>query len=451
MRLNLALTDDGIYGPDEVYQTLEPAHRLVFGYGWVAWEFQEGARSWALPGLVAALFRLAVALGLPEPGGYLVLTRLFFCGLSVATALAVALLARSLGASRSAAAVGAAVCALMGLSIYFAPRAMGETAGALPVTLAFALLLSPSHTIRRSALAAGLLVVATFLRLQDGVFCVAALGLLASQRRWREATWAGGVLATGSLAYGFLDALTWGSWFQSAITNVRYNVDHSSVYGVFPVWQYLTWLVKAEPWMVPILIGLASLGWRNSKPVLWILFAFVGLHSLIPHKELRFVLPALPLLCAAAAVGISRMETQWPRLAPISLAALTTLALASGVAMGWPSFGPIRNPAISVRPLDVGGPESRLLRVAGARTDICGLDIRSIEYWRTEGYTAFHNPAPLYGVDLRAPAAANYNYVIARRGEVAGSEVAVDGPAALVRVSNQCVPDAAYDYHLNLR
>src|ERR1700694_1797806 len=32
-RVFLALTDDGIYWPDEIYQTLEPAHRLVFGYG----------------------------------------------------------------------------------------------------------------------------------------------------------------------------------------------------------------------------------------------------------------------------------------------------------------------------------------------------------------------------------------------------------------------------------
>src|SRR3954447_8881518 len=43
LRVYLALTDDGLYWPDEIYQSLEPAHRLVFGYGLVAWEFIDGA------------------------------------------------------------------------------------------------------------------------------------------------------------------------------------------------------------------------------------------------------------------------------------------------------------------------------------------------------------------------------------------------------------------------
>ena len=35
---------------DEIFQATEPAHRLVFGYGIVPWEFQLGMRSWILPG-----------------------------------------------------------------------------------------------------------------------------------------------------------------------------------------------------------------------------------------------------------------------------------------------------------------------------------------------------------------------------------------------------------------
>src|SRR5262249_20954686 len=54
IRLWLSVNDDGIYWPDEIYQSLEPAHRLVFGYGLVAWEFVQGARSWLLAGALAA-------------------------------------------------------------------------------------------------------------------------------------------------------------------------------------------------------------------------------------------------------------------------------------------------------------------------------------------------------------------------------------------------------------
>src|ERR1700747_3685781 len=38
---------------DEIFQAIEPAHRLVYGYGLVPWEFQLGMRSWLLPGAVA--------------------------------------------------------------------------------------------------------------------------------------------------------------------------------------------------------------------------------------------------------------------------------------------------------------------------------------------------------------------------------------------------------------
>src|SRR4051812_6838058 len=40
---------------DEVFQTVEPAHRLVYGYGLMTWEFQLGMRSWLLPGAIAGL------------------------------------------------------------------------------------------------------------------------------------------------------------------------------------------------------------------------------------------------------------------------------------------------------------------------------------------------------------------------------------------------------------
>ena len=43
--------------PDEVFQTLEQAHRLVFGTGLVPWEFVYGTRSWVLPGVLAGFMK----------------------------------------------------------------------------------------------------------------------------------------------------------------------------------------------------------------------------------------------------------------------------------------------------------------------------------------------------------------------------------------------------------
>src|SRR5262249_15181191 len=135
LRLWLVFHDDGLYWPDEIFQSLEPAHRLVFGYGIVAWEVQLGARGWAFPGLIACLLKLATLVGLPEPRGSLSLVKLAFSAISLLTGLATFRLARAHGASTLAAACAAGLFLLAAPTIYFAPRALSETAAALPVVL----------------------------------------------------------------------------------------------------------------------------------------------------------------------------------------------------------------------------------------------------------------------------------------------------------------------------
>ena len=44
-----AVTLYGTHHPDEAFQYLEQAHRLVFDYGLVPWEFRYFIRSWLIP------------------------------------------------------------------------------------------------------------------------------------------------------------------------------------------------------------------------------------------------------------------------------------------------------------------------------------------------------------------------------------------------------------------
>ena len=62
-RVVLAVEDQGIFWPDEIYQSLEQAHRAVFGYGFTPWEFRDGARSWLFPGALALLWKVAATVG----------------------------------------------------------------------------------------------------------------------------------------------------------------------------------------------------------------------------------------------------------------------------------------------------------------------------------------------------------------------------------------------------
>lgn len=50
--------------PDEYWQGQEVAHHLVFGYGYLTWEWQEKIRSFAHPLTVATIYKCLKSLGL---------------------------------------------------------------------------------------------------------------------------------------------------------------------------------------------------------------------------------------------------------------------------------------------------------------------------------------------------------------------------------------------------
>ncbi|MFO0598552.1 MAG: hypothetical protein U0228_24815 [Myxococcaceae bacterium] len=439
-RVGLAIGDDGLYWPDEYYQALEPAHRAVFGYGWQAWEFVAGARHWTLPGLVAGVFEVAQLLHLP-----LVATVKVLCALvHVGTIGAVAFLARELGASQRAAAVVALVFALMGYAVFVAPRTLGEGLGALPVTLGLALSLKP--TVRRAVIAGALLSLAVGLRLQHGFFAIAALLLAWRSGQRRPALVLLGVLGVGAIVFGAIDRLTWGEWFHSARTYVGFNVleGKASDFGVAPWWKYGAALVTAEGVTVIPLVLLTLAGLGRSKALPLTVLLFVVAHSLIPHKELRFVFAALPLLAAAAAPGLDLTRP------PVHVAVLV-LAAISLVSLPWLTFGRmgLSDPPRETPALDYGGPYNRLLARAGKLDDVCGVRIADFAHWRTAGYAIFHREAPLYRAERPGEGEGHFNYVIARRGVVTGAtEVAADGDVVLSRLTTPCTPDPAYDWHL---
>src|ERR1051325_4135581 len=67
LRLVPIIVEPSLNWGDEIFQTLEPAHRLVYGYGLVTWEVQLGMRSWLLPGFAAGI--IGAARGLTAGGG----------------------------------------------------------------------------------------------------------------------------------------------------------------------------------------------------------------------------------------------------------------------------------------------------------------------------------------------------------------------------------------------
>ncbi|QRN98724.1 hypothetical protein JRI60_06740 [Archangium violaceum] len=457
LRVWLGLSNDGIYWPDEVYQSLEPAHRLVFGYGLRAWEFIEGARNWALPGLVAALFELATWVGLGEPRGYLGLTRGVFALLGAATAWGSWRLARAYGASALASAAGASLFALTAVPLYFAPRAMSENASALPVVLGLALALTPGASRRAGVAGASLLGLAVLLRLQNGVFCVGLLGVLVARRDWRGARDALAVLAGWAFLFGLLDRLTWGRWFHSAIVYLDFNLlqGKAALWGTAPFEYYGRVLMRSMGAVTVVGVGLSLLAARRAPGLLGMAAAFFLLHALQPHKELRFLVPVLPLFAALAGVGLDAVLRHLPP-SPARLAlplAVVAVAGFSGLRVGRLTFGDLGQyedlkPRASA--WDDFGPLNRLLITAGRLPDVCGLKVEAVHLAWTGGYSYFHRDVPLYAHNGPGHASGHYSHVLTvAGGAVAGEVVASEGPFVLVRLPNtRCAPDPAWSSRL---
>jgi len=151
----------------------------------------------------------------------------------------------------------------------------------------------------RSMLAALLLVtIAALFRLQAGVCALALAFVVARQKRWTDL----GLLAlAGGLLFvvtGFLDWAVKGSFHASLKGYVSYNLEHSSSFGVTPFYTFILLFIGIS--IPPVFFSrYRSLHWRREyrplMPALAYFLVFVAVHSVIPHKEERFMIPIIPI------------------------------------------------------------------------------------------------------------------------------------------------------------
>jgi len=114
--------------PDEIFQTSEQAHRLIYGSGLMPWEFQMGMRSWLLPSIIAALMELARIAG-DGPDYYIPLIAGSFAALAAAPAVCCFLWGRRLFGLFGG-WIAATVVAVAPETVYFGARTLSETVAA---------------------------------------------------------------------------------------------------------------------------------------------------------------------------------------------------------------------------------------------------------------------------------------------------------------------------------
>lgn len=371
--------------PDEIFQYLEQAHRLVFGYGFVPWEYRDGMRSWLVPVALAGPMWLGGTLA-PGSLAYLVLPRMV---VALAT-LGIVWGAWSLGGrvSRRCAIVAAFVASIWFEQVFYASHTLTETMATAAAIPGIALLQSEQ---RRSLAAAGaLLALAALVRFHYAPV-LAFLVIWRCGLDWR--IWAsviGGALPVLALS-AVVDVAMGMRPYDWILVNFRRNVieNASATYGVSGPLFYLQELGKSWGYAFVPIVFLAVFGGRHYPQLLIAAVLTVGMHMLIGHKEPRFILLATTLVVILAGVGT---------VALIEMAAVERRTLLTGTALlGWVgvSVALALTGEMRLRWSNEAPALSAAIR-AGQDPKLCGMATYGMRYWQSGGYTFLHRDVPIY-------------------------------------------------------
>jgi phosphatidylinositol glycan class B len=416
LRLGVTFEFPNINHPDEIYQTTEQARRLTTGVGIVPWEFERGARSWALPGLFAGLMDLSRLWG-QGPDNYLVVIHIVMDLISLIPVVCGFLWGLRVFGLGGAILVGFVTASWADL-IYFAPHTLTEVAAGNLLPLALYLAYPDRHEVGTARLfAAGVLFGLSFIlrfhiapAIAVAVACVCGLQV----RRWIP------VLVGASipvLAGGLLDNLTWQYPFQSVWLNIWVNLYEgiSNRFAVVPWFYILGFLGFFWGGAFAFIAALALLGGRRLPLLLGVAATILIAHSLIGHKDYRFIYPALPLIAILAGIGsVEVLQALWDWVRPglsRGYGVLLVMGLWSCVSVSLLASAPFQYLL-----LHFSG-EIAAFRTLSRDAGVCGIGLYGLDVYQTPGYSYLREGIELYEVNSAHELSADenkFNAIIAK-------------------------------------
>jgi hypothetical protein len=387
--LLVALLARGRLHADEIFQALEPASQLAFGFSERVWEWQAGVRNWAVPGLLAGLLRLVSALGATKPMT-LAISVWTLGGISYGLGtIALHRWVRSREGQR-AANFAALLHVSWGALLLYAARPLSDAACLTPLLWGLERTeRSGSSNRLRDGFAAGLgLGLAVVFRYGSAIFALVALFGLLRQRRWRGL---GGLALGGALVLvglGLLDQLTWGEFLHSLRAYSSFNQPFGQVVKLFGArswWWYLTIYAGMAPlFLLPFQLRALK---RLDLPALCAIVYALAI-ELHPHKEARFLLPLLPLGEVLGASGAlawldrfrERTSTRrWQVFALIAFCATWSVASAT-----------------VLKPINLKRALVDAVMACGARPETGGMLVSDDAGWNSAGRFYLHRASPIF-------------------------------------------------------
>ena len=287
---------------DEIMQYLEQAKRISTGHAIVPWEYRYGARGSLIAQVLAGPWWLGWKLA-PGTLTAMLAARWAFLGLTLVALPAAWRLGEQTSRTHGLAALF--VVAVWYESVLLSTLLLSEVLGAALLLAGAALLLDEKPTragLRWAGLLLGLGVV---VRLQYAPFA-AVLVLAALGRRWPY--WGQVVLGgLAAAALGSLSDVAAGRLpFAWVWVNLHYNMaeGRAARFGAEGPFAYATMLIEHLGPLWPLIVGAALAVPARLRPLGWAAVGNVLFHSVIAHKEYRFIWASVLALLVLAAVGM---------------------------------------------------------------------------------------------------------------------------------------------------
>ncbi len=453
LRLVMAFVSDSFNHPDENYQIMEQAHRLVFGYGFIPWEYRFAARSWMVPGIMSLFLFSFKWLGIDRPEIYVPAVHAIMSIISLIFVLVAFNIATRLKSPR-AGLWAAFITAVWYEMIYFAVRPLSEVWGALFFIVGLALVVKagrvPGPALRdekpdrklpltsTSGIFWGTLLICLSAAIRIDLIPLAAVAVLL-YAPWRNKT----LLLTTALAFivfvvftGLFETITLGKSFESYLhyylADKTFFMQNSfgDTFGydylLFPGFAslFLFWAV----WLA----GLVR--WKQSGKIVVLCLVVVLSHFLVPVKaheiDYRHVFIVIPLTLIVGGIIISRMQgfVKDENIRKYFVPVMVVLIIIISTAGAFIKL-PLENNIYTGKPVDVyshsifyNNPRLKAYLYLSGQGDVAGVLDDAGLWFRSGGYYYLHKNVPLYFSSKPPRDPAYFSHVVSREGSYVPEE-----------------------------
>ena len=303
VRCLMAFVSWGYFVPDETWQSVEIAHKLVFNQGYLTWEWEYGLRSYLHPIIFAIPFKLLQVLHLDFPYLIVVVPKLIQAVISaISDIFALEWFQTLFGSQHGSKATYCALYISNWFMLYASSRTVINTLETSLSTIALSLYAKNDKSY------VSLIALSFMIRPTTAIFwvpMVLANCFLTSMKTFifKMVPQALAVIvisvAIDSYLYGRLVIVPWN------FLEINFIHDVSTQYGVHPWHWYLTNFFPALTLgfgLIPTMKGLAQ-GYKASKVIFFCLVWTISIYSCLGHKEHRFLMPIVPIIIAYQSLG----------------------------------------------------------------------------------------------------------------------------------------------------